>query len=112
MLTTGSTVLMIDLTAAETAGTFIGAWGLAQAVAQGIASVLGGGLLSLGKTITGASVTEVASNAQLVPAYGLVFFAQAVGMLVAITLVSNVNITEFQLDAKQAITAALESDMD
>ncbi|MEL7349980.1 MAG: BCD family MFS transporter [Cyanobacteria bacterium P01_A01_bin.116] len=112
VLTTGSTVLMIDLTAAETAGTFIGAWGLAQAVAQGIASVLGGGLLSLGKTITGASVTEVASNAQLVPAYGLVFFAQAVGMLVAITLVSNVNITEFQLDAKQAITAALESDMD
>ena len=49
LLTTGSIILMIDLTAAETAGTFIGAWGLAQAIARGSASVLGGALLSLGK---------------------------------------------------------------
>ncbi|MEO0769960.1 MAG: BCD family MFS transporter [Cyanobacteria bacterium J06649_4] len=106
VLTTGSTVLMIDLTAAETAGTFIGAWGLAQAFAQGIASLVGGGLLSLGKALSGAETT-----AQLVPAYGLVFFAQAVGMLVAIALVSKVNIQSFQLDAKRAINAAIESDM-
>ncbi|MEL6856414.1 MAG: PucC family protein, partial [Cyanobacteria bacterium J06607_13] len=107
VLTTGSTVLMIDLTAAETAGTFIGAWGLAQAVAQGIASVVGGGLLSLGKSVVGGETL-----AQLVPAYGLVFFVQALGMLAAITLVSRVNIQEFQLDAKQAISAALESELD
>lgn len=106
VLTTGSTVLMIDLTAAETAGTFIGAWGLAQAVAQGMASVAGGGLLSLGKTISGSETV-----AQLVPAYGLVFAAQAVGMLVAIALVSKVNIQAFQLDAKQAINAAIESEV-
>ncbi|MEL6468136.1 MAG: BCD family MFS transporter [Cyanobacteria bacterium J06614_10] len=107
VLTTGSTVLMIDLTAAETAGTFIGAWGLAQAVAQGIASVVGGGLLSLGKSVVGGETL-----AQLVPAYGLVFFVQALGMLAAIALVSRVNIQEFQLDAKQAISAALESELD
>ncbi|MEL7141633.1 MAG: BCD family MFS transporter [Cyanobacteria bacterium J06643_4] len=107
VLTTGSTVLMIDLTATETAGTFVGAWGLAQAVAQGIASVAGGGLLTLGKSVMGAETAR-----QLVPAYGLVFFVQALGMLCAIALVSRVNIQAFQLDAKQAITAVLENELD
>ena len=112
LLTTGSIILMIDLTAAETAGTFIGAWGLAQAMARGGASVLGGALLSLGKNITGAAAVTEPTSAQLLPAYSLVFVTQAVGMLIAIILVSRVNIQEFQLDAKQAITAALETDLD
>ncbi|MGB3570941.1 MAG: PucC family protein, partial [Phormidesmis sp.] len=116
VLTTGSIVLMIDLTAAETAGTFIGAWGLAQAMAQGGASLLGGALLSMGKLLTGASAVVAAgaepTAAQLLPAYGLVFLTQAVGMWVAIALVSRVDIAEFQLDAKQAISAALENDLD
>ncbi|EDX86807.1 transporter, major facilitator family [Synechococcus sp. PCC 7335] len=112
VLTTGSIVLMLDLTAAETAGTFIGAWGLAQATAQGGASLLGGGLLSLGKVLTGASAVTDPSSAQLLPAYGLVFATQAVGMWIAIALVSRVDIVEFQLDAKKAISAALENDLD
>jgi BCD family chlorophyll transporter-like MFS transporter len=49
ILTLGAIVLMLDLTIAETAGTFIGAWGLAQAIARGSATVLGGGLLGLGQ---------------------------------------------------------------
>lgn len=112
LLTTGSILLMIDLTAAETAGTFIGAWGLAQAMARGSATLLGGGLLSIGKNITGAAAMEVPTTESLLPAYALVFIFQAVGMLVAIAVVSKVNIQEFKLDAKRAITAALESDMD
>jgi BCD family chlorophyll transporter-like MFS transporter len=51
-----------------------------------------------------------APNALL--AYGLVFGLQAVGMMVAIGLLSRVDILEFQSNAKAAITAALESDMD
>lgn len=112
LLTTGSILLMIDLTAAETAGTFIGAWGLAQAMARGGATLLGGGLLSLGKNITGAAAMDVPTTDKLLPAYALVFIVQAVGMLIAIAFVNKVNIQEFQLDAKRAITAALESDMD
>lgn len=115
VLTTGSIVLMIDLTAAEAAGTFIGAWGLAQAMAQGGASLLGGALLTLGKQLTGAAAVEAAqavpTTGQLLPAYGLVFVVQAVGMLVAIALVSRVDIQSFQVDAKQAIAAALENDL-
>ena len=110
LLTTGSILLMIDLTAAETAGTFIGAWGLAQAMARGGATLLGGGLLTLGKNITGAVATPTPEK--LLPAYALVFIVQAVGMLIAIAFVSKVDIQEFQSDAKRAITAALESDMD
>jgi len=112
LLTTGSIILMIDLTAAETAGTFIGAWGLAQAIARGSASVLGGALLSLGKNLTGAAAAIEPTVEQLLPAYALVFITQAVGMLVAIVLVSRVDIQEFQMDAKRAMTAALESDLD
>ena len=103
---------MLDLTASEAAGTFIGAWGLAQAMAQGGASLLGGALLSLGELLTGAAAADVPTKAQLLPAYGLVFVVQAVGMLVAIALVSRVDIAEFQLDAKNAISAVLENDLD
>ncbi len=74
--------------------------------------LLGGGLLSLGKVLTGASAVAEPTAAQLLPAYGLVFLTQAVGMWVAIALVSRVDIAEFQLDAKQAISAALENDLD
>jgi BCD family chlorophyll transporter-like MFS transporter len=113
VLTLGAIILMLDLTVAETAGTFIGAWGLAQAIARGSATVLGGGLLDLGRLIFSGGQNAAAvggSNALL--AYGLVFGLQAVGMLVAIGLLSRVDILEFQSSTKTAITAALESDMD
>jgi BCD family chlorophyll transporter-like MFS transporter len=113
ILTLGAIVLMLDLTVAETAGTFIGAWGLAQAIARGSATVLGGGVLDLGralvKTVSGAAEVE---QSQAFLAYGLVFTLQAIGMMVAIGLLRQVNIQEFQANAKAAITAAFESDMD
>ena len=112
-LTTGSILLMLDLTIAETAGTFIGAWGLAQAIARGGATVLGGTVLSLGKAIlTALNGGVLPADDQIFPAYGLVFATQAVGMLVAISLLGRVNIREFQTTAQAAITAALEGDMD
>jgi BCD family chlorophyll transporter-like MFS transporter len=52
--TTGALTLMLDLTLAETAGTFIGAWGLAQALARALATLCGGGLLELGSNWFGA----------------------------------------------------------
>ena len=112
VLTTGSILLMLDLTVAEVAGTFIGAWGLAQAIARGTATVLGGSLLSLGKSILEYFAIGPVPDNQLLPAYGLVFGTQAVGMLIAVAIVSRVNIREFQTTAKSAIATALESDMD
>lgn len=113
VLTLGAIVLMLDLTVAETAGTFIGAWGLAQAIARGSATVLGGGILDLGKAfLRGIHNTALLPESQVLPAYALVFLTQAAGMVLAVVLLSRVNIQEFQANAKQAITAALESDMD
>ncbi|MBZ8181335.1 BCD family MFS transporter [Oscillatoria salina] len=102
VLTAGATSLMLDLTAAETAGTFIGAWGLAQAIARGLATVLGGAVLNLGKLIFTVPVL----------AYGTVFAMQAIGMIVAIWFLRRVNIREFQANAKAAIATVMEGDLD
>jgi BCD family chlorophyll transporter-like MFS transporter len=45
-------------------------------------------------------------------AYGLVFGLQALGMVVAIGLLRRVNIQEFQANARAAITAALQGEID
>jgi BCD family chlorophyll transporter-like MFS transporter len=100
--TTGAISLMLDLTAAETAGTFIGAWGLSQAWARGIATVSGGAVLDIGKTWFGSSVFS----------YALVFAAEGIAMLIAVVLLSRVNVQEFITSAKDAIATVLESDLD
>ncbi|MBH8554066.1 BCD family MFS transporter [Nostocaceae cyanobacterium CENA357] len=101
-LTTGAISLMLDLTAAEAAGTFIGAWGLAQSISRGIAVVIGGTVLDIGRRLLPS----------LELAYGLVFALEALGMVVSIWFLNRVNVTEFQTNTKQAIASVLESDLD
>ncbi|MFB2936391.1 BCD family MFS transporter [Aerosakkonemataceae cyanobacterium BLCC-F154] len=100
--TTGALSLMLDLTAAETAGTFVGAWGLSQAMARGTATITGGAVLDIGRTLFQLPVL----------AYGLVFALQAVGMLLAIWLLSRVNVQEFRANAKEAIATLMQNDLD
>ncbi len=102
VITAGATSLMLDLTAAETAGTFIGAWGLSQAMARGLATILGGAVLNLGKMLFPLPVL----------AYSMVFAVQAIGMLVAVWLLWRVNVKEFQMNAKTAIASILERELD
>jgi BCD family chlorophyll transporter-like MFS transporter len=92
--TTGAISLMLDLTAVQTAGTFIGAWGLAQAMARAFSTVMGGAILDLGRSLF---------DNNLVLAYALVFTVQAVGMLTAVGLLDRVNVKEFQTDAQTAM---------
>jgi BCD family chlorophyll transporter-like MFS transporter len=101
-ITAGATSLMLDLTAAETAGTFIGAWGLSQAIARGAATVLGGAALSIGKVVFPLPALS----------YGLVFFLQALGMLAAVRLLGLVDIKEFRDNARAAIATALRGEID
>ena len=95
VLTNGAVSLMLDLTSAETAGTFLGTWGLAQALAQGLATVAGGGLLDLGRRLLNTPVL----------AYSLVFATSALGMIFAVSLLNSVNTAEFQTSARRAIAA-------
>jgi MFS transporter, BCD family, chlorophyll transporter len=109
IVTTSALTLMLDLTLPETAGTFIGAWGLSQALAKGFSNILGGWMLSIGKGIWG--VTESQSTG-LVMAYGLVFACQAVVMLVAIQLLKRVNIKEFKTAGSNVVRAAIDNSVD
>jgi MFS transporter, BCD family, chlorophyll transporter len=100
--TTAALNLMLDLTVAETAGTFIGAWGLAQSVARGVATVLGGSALDLGKGLFPVPLA----------AYGFVFGLQVLGMMGAIAFLNRVNLQEFRTDAKAAIATVFQGDLD
>ena len=102
LVTTGAITLMLDLTVPETAGTFIGAWGLSQALAKGLATVFGGIALDLGKLVF----------ANVVLAYGFVFSLQALAMIVAVKLLDRVNVREFQTTAKDAVKAVIAADVD
>ncbi|MDJ0595660.1 MAG: BCD family MFS transporter [Pleurocapsa sp. MO_226.B13] len=100
--TVGGISLMLDLTAAESAGTFIGAWGLAQAMSRGIATFIGGVILDLGKNIFASTLLS----------YSLVFAMQALGMLVAIAVLNQVNVKEFKENTTQALSTVMEGDLD
>lgn len=102
VLTNSAVSLMLDLTAAETAGTFVGAWGLAQALAQASATVAGGALLDLGRQLF----------QQPFWAFSLVFLCEAMGMLLAFALLRRVNVQEFRTSARKAIAAVLENQLD
>lgn len=100
--TIGAISLMLDLTAAETAGTFIGTWGLAQAMSRAIATLLGGVILDIGRAIFQTPLL----------AYSCVFALQAVGMLCAIYFLNQVNVREFKENTKLAIATVLEGELD
>lgn len=100
--TIGGVSLMLDLTAAETAGTFIGAWGLAQAIARALATFLGGIVLDLGKMLFSSPVL----------AYSVVFLLQSLGMLLAVIILNQVNVQEFQENTKKAISIMMEGELD
>ena len=102
IITAGATSLMLDLTVAETAGTFIGAWGLSQAMARGFSTVLGGVVLHIGKSIFSVPVFS----------YSLVFLMQGIGMLFAINILKHVSIKEFKNDAKSAISVVMEGEIE
>jgi BCD family chlorophyll transporter-like MFS transporter len=102
ILTTAAVTLMLDLTAPETSGTFIGAWGLAQSLARGTAVFAGGAILDVGRKLL----------PNLVLAYGLVFALEAALMLLAIWFLNRLNVREFQTNAKQAIASILQSELD
>lgn len=100
--TTGALSLMLDLTVAETAGTFIGAWGLSQALARALATAAGGTVLDIGKQLFQVPTL----------AYGLVFAVQAVGMGLAVLLLSRVNVAEFHANTKAAISTVMGNELD
>ncbi len=102
MATIGSISLMLDFTLAETAGTFIGAWGLAQAMSRAFATLIGGVILDITRAIFTIPLL----------AYGSVFALQAIGMVAAVLILNRINIKEFKENTGQAIATVMEGDLD
>ena len=100
--TVGGISLMLDLTAAKTAGTFIGAWGLAQAMSRGVATFVGGVILDVGKSLFDIPLL----------AYSLVFAIQAVGMILAIAILQQVDVKEFKNSTNNALATVMEGELD
>ena len=88
IFTVGGLALMMDLTVKEQVGLFMGAWTLAQALANGLASVGGGILHDVGFGLWGSEAG----------AYALVFLVEAGGLLGIIALLLQVDVTRFRTE--------------
>jgi BCD family chlorophyll transporter-like MFS transporter len=88
IFTVGGLALMMDLTVKEQVGLFMGAWTLAQALANGLASVGGGILHDVGLVFLGSETG----------AYALVFLVEAGGLLGIIALLLQVDVTMFRTE--------------
>jgi BCD family chlorophyll transporter-like MFS transporter len=91
IFTVGGLALMMDLTVKEQVGLFMGAWTLAQALANGLASVGGGILHDVGLAIWGSEAG----------AYALVFLVEAGGLLGVIALLLRVDVVTFRTEVSQ-----------
>ena len=85
----GGLAIMMGMTIEGRTGMYMGAWTLAQAVANGIASV-GGGLVH--------DIALLFSNSEAV-AYASIFFLEAVGLLLTFMLLQRLSVTQFHQEA-------------
>ena len=76
--------LMLDLTLPEAAGTFVGVWGLAQALSRALGKLIGGGLFDLGRLLPFRTGPY--------PAFALVFAVELLVALAAIQLLARINV--------------------
>jgi BCD family chlorophyll transporter-like MFS transporter len=83
--------LMLDMTVASQVGLFIGAWGVAEALARWVGSILGGAVRDL--------VTQVAQNAVI--GYVTVFGIEAGLLLVSLLLLRRIDVGAFREQAER-----------
>jgi BCD family chlorophyll transporter-like MFS transporter len=86
IFTVGGLALMLDLTVKAQVGLFMGAWTLAQALANGFASVGGGLVHDAGIALFGSEPG----------AYALVFATETVGLLAILGLLVRVDVERFR----------------
>ena len=95
--------LMLDLTLPEVAGTFVGIWGLAQALSRAIGKVFGGGLLDIGRFITGPENPLFA--------FSFVFLLEVFVMVAAIYVLGKVSVKKFKEETKSSIETIFMADL-
>ncbi len=87
--------MMMDLTDPANAALYMGTWGLAQALGQNLSSVIAGGT----RDIVYNTFTDNLSFG-----YGFLFIMQAVGMGLALLVLTRLNVTAFKASLEQMPT--------
>ncbi|MEB3361831.1 MAG: BCD family MFS transporter [Synechococcaceae cyanobacterium] len=97
--TNSALCLMLDLTLPQAAGTFVGVWGLAQALSRALGKLLGGALYDVGRLLPlpGGSF----------PAFALVFVVELIVALVALHMLSQLNLRQFREDTGRSLDRVL-----
>ena len=104
MATNSALVLMLDLTLPQAAGTFVGVWGLAQAISRAFGKVLGGGLLDMGRVL---QQRWFPSSPSPFPAYALVLGVETLVAIAALLMLSRVNLQQFREDTGRSLSKVL-----
>ncbi len=92
LATVSNLSLMLDMTAANKVGLFIGAWGMADAFARLIGNLLSGVLRDVVTQATGASL----------PGYLVVFGVEAVMLVVSLVVLRQIDVDAFHRQSEQS----------
>jgi len=104
LATNSALSLMLDLTLPEVAGTFVGVWGLAQALSRALGKIVGGGLLDVGRSFSGQDNTFFA--------FSFVFLLEIVVMVLAIVVLEKVNVKRFKEETSMKMETFMMVDLD
>ena len=105
--TNSALVLMLDLTLPQAAGTFVGVWGLAQALSRAMGKVVGGGLLDLGRGLQ----TRLALGDGPLAAYALVLVVETLVAVAALLVLDRVNLRQFREDTGRSLSRVLAMEL-
>ena len=106
--TNATLVLMLDLTLPEVAGTFVGVWGLAQALSRAVGKVIGGGLLDLGNLLSASGLLPRSVGSY--PAFALVLGIELLVAMAALLMLQRVNVRQFRHDTGQSLAKVLRAE--
>lgn len=101
--TNSALCLMLDLTLPQAAGTFVGVWGLAQALSRAIGKLLGGGLYDIGRSLP-------LGDGPYGP-FALVLGVELLVSLAALVLLARVNVRQFREDTSRSLSQVLELEL-
>ncbi|MFM7674100.1 MAG: BCD family MFS transporter [Synechococcus sp.] len=101
--TNSTLVLMLDLTLPEAAGTFVGVWGLAQALSRALGKLLGGGLLDLAQRLSPAGLPYLH--------FAAVFLVEAAIAALALLLLRQLNLRQFREDTGRSLERVLATEL-
>ena len=101
--TNSALVLMLDLTLPEAAGTFVGVWGLAQALSRALGKLLGGGLLDVARLL--------APSAPSLAHFAAVFLVEVAIAALALVLLARLNLRQFREDTGRSLDRVLAMEL-